>query len=122
MSETGSLLRSRTEGTSYNENVATATKAAPRKPRWYMIPVRALLVTFVLTLLSFAICLLLGILGIAIGSKLQGVPPNMALAYRHVAAPAAAVVAVVVLVAALVMEIRHYRQTRVLAQIERASR
>ena len=36
----------------------------PRKPRWYAIPARVLFVTFLLTLLSFAVSLLLSILGL----------------------------------------------------------
>jgi hypothetical protein len=87
-----------------------------------MIPVRAFLVTFALTLLSFAVCLFLGILGVAAAAKLRGVQPNMTIAYRDVAAPAAAIIAVVVLISALVMEIKHYRQVKTLAGIERASR
>jgi hypothetical protein len=90
-----------------------------RKPRWYLIPVRVLLVTFVVTLLSFAVSLLLGILGILLAAKLRHVPhPNLAVAYRHVALPAAAMVAAIVIVSATFMEIRHYRQTRTLRQIE----
>jgi hypothetical protein len=96
--------------------------AAPTPPRWYLIPVRILLVTFLLTLLSFAVSLLLGILGTVILSRMHGVHPNMTLAYRHVALPAAASVAAIVLVAASAMEIRNYRQTRALAGIARASR
>ena len=97
------------------------TKTRPRKPRWFLIPVRVLLVTFVLTLISFAVSLLLGILGIVIGSKIRGIHPDMALAYRHVALPAAAMVGVIVLVSATVMEVRHYRQSKALAEIEQAS-
>ncbi len=91
------------------------------RPRWYWIIPRVLLVTFILTLLSFAVSLLLGILGMVIGGRLKGVHPNMAFAYRHIAAPAAAVVGIIVLVSATVMEIRHYRQNRALAEIERIS-
>jgi hypothetical protein len=79
-------------------------------------------VTVVVTLLSFAVSLFLGILGIVISSRLRGVPPNMAMAYRHVAAPVAIVVGAIVLVSAIVMEVRHYRQTRALAGIEHASK
>jgi hypothetical protein len=99
-----------------------STKAVVRKPRWYFVPVRVVLVTVIVTLLSFAISLLLGILGTVIGSRLRGVPPNMAMAYRHVAAPVAIAVGTIVLVSALVMEVRHYRQTKALAGIERASK
>ena len=83
---------------------------------------RILLVTFLLTLLSFAVTLLLGILGIVIAARLRGIHPNMTLAYRHIAAPAAAVVGGVVLVSATVTEIRHYMQAKTLAEIERVSR
>jgi len=94
---------------------------APAKPRWLWIPVRVLLLTFLLTLLSFAVSLLLGILGIAIGAKLRGTPANMAIAYRHIAVPAAAMVGAIVLVSAISMEIRHYRRAKALAEIERLS-
>ncbi len=80
-----------------------------------------LLVTVLLTLLSFAVSLLLGILGIVVGAKIRGVHPNMALAYRHIAAPAAVIVGTVVFISAVVMEVRHYRQTKALAEIERIS-
>jgi hypothetical protein len=94
----------------------------PPKPRWYFIPVRVLLITFLLTLLSFAVSLLLGILGLVIAGRARGIHPNMAMAYRHFALPAAVSVAAVVLVSATIMEVRHYRQARTLAGIARASR
>ncbi len=96
-------------------------KTSARQPRWFWIPVRVLLVTFLLTLLSFAVSLLLGILGLAAGAKLRGTPANMAIAYRHLAVPAAAMVGAVVLVSAIAMEVRHYRQAKALAEIERVS-
>lgn len=99
----------------------SAAPAHPRAPRWFWIPVRVLLVTFLLTLLSFAVSLLLGIIGLLTGARLRGTTPNMPLAYRHIALPAAAVVGVVVLVSAIALEIRHYRQAKVLAEIEKAS-
>jgi hypothetical protein len=103
---------------SYNQNMP----AVPAPPRWYLIPVRVLLVTFLLTLLSFAVSLLLGILGTVILGRMRSAHPNMTLAYRHVALPAAASVAAIVFIAATVMEIRNYRQTKALAGIARASR
>jgi hypothetical protein len=69
-----------------------------------------LLVTFLLTALAFAVSLLLGILGLIVGARVRGVHPNLAIAYRHIAAPAAAAVAVIVLVTTVGMEIRHYRR------------
>jgi uncharacterized membrane protein len=91
------------------------------RPKWFWILPRVLLVTFVLTALSFAVSLFLGILGIVIGSRVRGVTPNMAFAYRHIAAPAAAIAGCIVLVSATAMEIRHYRQNRTLAAIERTA-
>lgn len=82
---------------------------------------RIFLVTFLVTLLSFAISLLLGILGVVVGAKLRGTTPNLALAYRLIAVPAAAVVGSVVLFSSIVLEIRHARQVKALAEIERAS-
>lgn len=89
------------------------------KPAWYLVPVRVVLVTMMLTLLSFAVSLFLGILGTLLGAGLRGVHPNMTFAYRHVALPVAIVVASIVLVVALIIEVRHYRRQRVLNHIER---
>lgn len=87
-----------------------------------MIPVRALFVAFLMTLVSFALSLLLSLIGMVVISKLRGATPDLRFAYRHIALPVALSVGAVVLVLALIMEIRHYRQTRALAAIERASR
>lgn len=96
-------------------------KTPAARPRWYLIPLRVLLVTFLITLLSFAVSLLLGILGLTIWARLRGISPNMVTAYRHIALPVAAAVAAIVLISASVMEIRRYRQTEALAEIERIS-
>ena len=98
-----------------------ATTIQASSPRWYLIPVRVLLVTFIITLLSFAVSLLLGILGTLLAAKMRGLQPNMTFAYRGVALPVAGVVSAIVFVSAAFMEVRHYRQARALAQIERAS-
>ena len=92
-----------------------------RPPRWYAIPVRPLLVTFIGTLLTFAVSLLLGIVGIVIASFLRHAQPNMTVAYRLVALPAALVGGTIIFVLALTMEIRHYRQSKTLAVIARIS-
>ena len=99
-----------------------ATQTRSRAPRWYLIPVRVVLVVFLLTILSFAVSLLAGILGVAIHAGVRTLHPNMTLAYRHVALPFASVVAGVALIAMSVIEIRNYRQTKALAEIERRSR
>ena len=87
--------------------------------RWIGVPVRAFAVTFLLTLLSFAVALLLSILGAVVYSQVRHVAPNLPFAYRHVAFPFALTVGAIVLVVSLVVEIRNYRQRRALAAIER---
>jgi hypothetical protein len=99
--------------------MATRIQPPARAPRWYLIPVRVLLVTLIVTLLSFAVSLLLGILGTLLAAKLRRFSPDMTFAYRDVALPVAAMVCVVVFISACFMEVRHYRQAKALAQIER---
>jgi hypothetical protein len=92
-----------------------------RSPRWYTIPVRVCLLTFIVTLLCFAVSLLLAILGTVIVAALRGVHPDMRIAYRQIALPMAMVAGTIVFVLALVTEIRHYRQAKTLSAIERLS-
>ncbi|MBZ5572468.1 MAG: hypothetical protein LAO09_11395 [Acidobacteriia bacterium] len=99
----------------------SATPARLVTPRWYFIPVRVLIVTFLLTLLSFAASLLLGIVAAVIAGWIRGVPPNLTVAYRHVALPTAITVAATGLIAMTIMEIRNYRQTKALSGIARSS-
>jgi TRAP-type C4-dicarboxylate transport system permease small subunit len=91
------------------------------RPAWIGIPFRVLVVTFLLTLLSFAVALLLSILGTVVYSQVEHVAPNLPFAYRHIAAPFAITVGAIVLLLSLVMEIRNYRQRRALTGSERAS-
>jgi branched-subunit amino acid ABC-type transport system permease component len=83
-----------------------------------MIPVRVLLVTFIGTLISFAVSLLVGIIGTVAVSALRHIHPNMTVAYRLIALPAAVVAGSMIFVLALAMEIRRYRQSRTLAALE----
>lgn len=99
-----------------------ATQIRSHGPRWYLIPVRVALVAFLATLLSFAVSLLVGILGVSIHAGVSGIHPNMTIAYRHIALPTAMVVAGLALITMTVWEIRNYRQAKVLAEIERKSR
>ena len=92
-----------------------------RRPHWYSIPIQVFLVTFVCTLIVFAVSLFAGIVGAVIVSRLYGTRPELTVAYRYIAFPAAAIAGVIVLVLALAMEIRHYRQAKALASISRAS-
>lgn len=93
----------------------------PRSPRWYAIPFRVLLATFIGTLLCFAVTLLFAILGTVITAKLRGVHPDMRVAYLYIALPIAAVAGAIIFALSLIMEIRHYRQTKALATIARIS-
>jgi branched-subunit amino acid ABC-type transport system permease component len=89
--------------------------------RWIGVPVRAVAMTFLLTVLSFAVALLLSILGTVVYSQVKHVAPNLTFAYRHVAFPVAIVVGAIVLVVSMGMEIRNYRRGTVLERIEGAS-
>jgi hypothetical protein len=95
--------------------------SSSRPPRWYAIPVRVALVTFIGTLICFAISLLLAILGTVIVAKFRGVHPDMRIAYRHIALPMALVAGSIIFVLGLAMEIRHYRQAKASSAIERLS-
>ena len=90
-------------------------------PRWIGIPARVFAVTFLFTLLTFAVALLLSILGSVVYSQVKHVAPNLTFAYRHIAFPCAIAAGAIVLVLSLAMEIRNYRQRKALAGIERAS-
>src|SRR5450755_4185090 len=95
-------------------------KTNPDEPRWIGIPARVFAMTFVFTLLSFAVALLLSILGTIVYSQVRHVAPNLAFAYRHIAFPFAITAGTIVLVLSLAMEIRNYRQRKTLEAIERA--
>ena len=86
--------------------------------RWYLVPVRVLLVTFIVALISFAVALFVGIFGVAVTAKLRGVEPNMTIAYLDVALPAAAIVAGIALLTSSYVEVRSYRQAKTLEGIE----
>jgi len=75
--------------------------------------------TALLTLLAFAVNLLLSILGTVVYSLVKHVAPNMPFAYRYIAFPFAISVGVIVLALSLGMEIRHYRERKTLAGNER---
>ena len=96
-------------------------KASSDGPRWIGIPLRVFAMTFLLTLLSFAVALLLGIMGTVVYSQVKHVAPNLPFAYRHIAFPFAITVGAIVLVLSLLMEIRNYRQRKTLDGIERVS-
>lgn len=88
------------------------------EPRWYSIPVRVFLLTAIVTLLSFAVGLFLGILGVVLTAMFRGVHPDLRFAYRDVAAPAGLVVGTIALILSTLNELRHYRRERLLSHIE----
>jgi uncharacterized BrkB/YihY/UPF0761 family membrane protein len=90
-------------------------------PRWIGVPARVCALTFLFTLLSFAVALLLSILGTVVYSQIEHVAPNMKFAYRHIAFPFAITVGAMVFILLVLMEVRNYRQRRTLAGIERVS-
>jgi len=92
-----------------------------RSPRWYGIPLRVLAVTFIGTLMAFAVSLLLAIIGTLLASLIRGTHPDMRIAYRLVALPLALVAGGIIFVLSLAIEIRHYRQMKTLSAIERVS-
>src|SRR6202158_6640801 len=95
-------------------------KADTAGPRWVGIPARIFAMTFLFTLLSFAVALLLSIMGTVIYSQIKHMAPDLTFAYRHIAFPFAIVAGAIVLFLSLGMEIRNYRQRKA-AVIERAN-
>jgi len=81
--------------------------------------VRVFVVTFIGTSTCFAVSLLLAILGTVLVGVVRGMHPDMRIAYRQIALPATVVAGRIILVLALVMEIRHYRQAKTLSAIEK---
>jgi TRAP-type C4-dicarboxylate transport system permease small subunit len=79
------------------------------------------LLTFLGTLLCFAVTLLFAIIGTVVTAALRSVHPDMRIAYRYIAVPVALVAGSVIFVISLITEIRHYRQRKALAGIERVS-
>lgn len=96
-----------------------STAAAPRSPHWYGVPARVALLTFIGTLLSFSVFLLLSIIATVVVAAIRSAPLRMRVAYRSVALPGALIAGGIIFVLALIMEVRHYRQAKSLAAIER---
>jgi hypothetical protein len=95
--------------------------SSSHSPRWYGVPARILLLTFLGTLLCFAVTLLLSLIGTVAVAAIRGVHPDMRMAYRHFAVPLAAIEGAIIFACAAVLEIRHYRRARTLSAIERSS-
>jgi len=89
--------------------------------QWIEVPARVFAMTFLFTLLAFAVALLFTILGTVVYSQVKHVAPNLTFAYRHIAFPFAIAVGAIVLVLSLGIEVRNYRLRKALEGIERAS-
>jgi len=96
----------------YNREAMPYPKAPSALARWSLAALRVLLVSFLLTLLSFAVCLFLGIMGLVISAGVRGFHPNMTVAYREIAFPAAVLAGAAALVVAITLEVRHQRKGR----------
>lgn len=83
-----------------------------RKPSIVLLIGRVVVLTFLLTALSFALALLGGIIGLVLLSLKRGVNANMAFAYRHVALPVAVAASMAAFIAMLANEIREYGRRR----------
>lgn len=97
------------------------SKVEAGNTRWIGAGGRIFAFTFLSTLLSFAVALLLSILGILVYSFVEHAAPNLVFAYRRIAFPIAVTVGTVVLIVSLVVEIRNYRRWKILAAIERTA-
>ncbi len=81
--------------------------------RFLLVPLRVLLVTVLLALLSFAVFLFFGIVGLLITAILRGVHPNMTVAYRQIAFPGAMVLGGIALLVSIVIEVRYQSRKRI---------
>lgn len=82
------------------------------RPSVLAIAPRIVVITFAISALSFALLLLLGIVGTALWFAFHGQPLVMTYAYRSFAIPAIKIVAAVAFVGACVLEVRHYLKAR----------
>lgn len=81
--------------------------------RLLLVPIRVLLVSFLLALLSFAVFLFFGIVGLLISAVVRDVHPNMTMAYREIALPGALALGGIALVVAIVIEVRYQSRKRI---------
>ena len=86
--------------------------ATVRRPSVLAIAPRVLVITFAVSALSFALLLLVGIVGTALWYVVREQPLVMSHAYRSFAIPAVKVVAAVTFICAVILEIRQYLKAR----------
>jgi hypothetical protein len=92
-----------------------------KQHHWIGRAARILALTFLSTLLSFAVTLFFSILGTVVYAGIEHVSPNLVFAYRHIAFPIALLAGSAALVVTVALEVRNYRQGKVLAAIERTA-
>jgi hypothetical protein len=97
------------------------SEALSRTPCWVWIPVRVLIITVLVTLLSFAIALLLALLGLIWSAKARGISPNLTVAYHRIAFPVATLIGGAALLWSSVVEVRYYYRAKALGRLERIS-
>jgi hypothetical protein len=88
------------------------TSATVGRPSVLAIAPRVLVITFAVSALSFALLLLLGIVGTTLWYVVRGQPLVITHAYRSFAIPGVKVVAAVTFIGAVIVEIRHYLRAR----------
>jgi TRAP-type C4-dicarboxylate transport system permease small subunit len=77
---------------------------------------RVVIITFLATLMSFAVALFFGIVGILLANLTHLGSVNITSAYRHFAFPVAMTVMVIAFISELTLELREGRQTRTAAR------
>ena len=87
-----------------------------------MLVARILLITVLVTLLTFCVALFLGIVGIMLVDMIGKGGINLASAYRRVAIPAGAVALVVALCTSATTEIKRYGRARALVRSQEDAR
>ncbi len=90
------------------------------QPRLPAVLFRVVFLSFLLTLLTFAISLLASIVGLVVVGELHGGlrQVNMTIAYRHIALPVAVTVGAIALVTVFTYEMRRYFRMRALGRLE----
>jgi ABC-type enterochelin transport system permease subunit len=103
------------------EAVTSRAESRPGSPNCFWIPVRVVIITALVTLMSFAVVLLLALVGLIVRAQAHGLSPNLTVAYHRIALPTAIVIGGATLVSCSVLEMRRYREAKALARIERIS-
>ncbi len=101
-------------------NAANPSALGPGNPVPSLLGIfpRVIMITFGFTGISFAVSLFVGILCMAMMGIFRGHLPDMRLAYRMFALPVAVMVGTLAFVVTSIVEVRHYRQAKLLNKKE----